>query len=172
MKKKSIGFGFNPDETHQHFVVLIPPTKRGDNVYIIEECPARGMGEDRFEPLLGLGNDRHCRVILTREQWGVIEGEVKAEFNTQLYIEGYKMGRWKLGINPIRQHLGKELILLAWAIEDADLSMIPNAIVNWKGLCPEERWWLYTMTNATTGQAISGRGKGWRKAVRYALTEN
>jgi hypothetical protein len=28
------------------------------------------------------------------------------------------------------------------------------------------------MTNAATGHALSGRGKGWRKAVRYALTEN
>jgi hypothetical protein len=28
------------------------------------------------------------------------------------------------------------------------------------------------MTNAATGHAIAGRNKGWRKAVRYALTEN
>lgn len=28
------------------------------------------------------------------------------------------------------------------------------------------------MTNAATGHAVYGRGIGWRKAVRYALTEN
>ena len=28
------------------------------------------------------------------------------------------------------------------------------------------------MTNAATGHALHGRGKGWRKAVRFALTEN
>ena len=28
------------------------------------------------------------------------------------------------------------------------------------------------MTNAATGQAIYGKNIGWRKAVRYALTEN
>ena len=28
------------------------------------------------------------------------------------------------------------------------------------------------MTNAATGHAITGRNKDWRKAVRYALTEN
>ena len=28
------------------------------------------------------------------------------------------------------------------------------------------------MTNAATGHATAGRNKGWRKAVRYALTEN
>ena len=31
---------------------------------------------------------------------------------------------------------------------------------------------MFTMTNAATGHAISGRNKGWRKAVRFALTEN
>ena len=28
------------------------------------------------------------------------------------------------------------------------------------------------MTDTATGQAIGGRNKGWRKAVRFALTEN
>ena len=40
------------------------------------------------------------------------------------------------------------LTLLAWAIEDADPALIPTAIKNWLGLAPEERWWLFTMTNA------------------------
>ena len=62
--------------------------------------------------------------------------------------------------------------MLAWAIEDADPSTVPTAIANWKGLAPEERWWLYTMTAAATGNYLAGRGRGWRKALRYALTEN
>ena len=48
--------------------------------------------------------------------------------------------------------------------------LIPTAIRNWKGLMPEERWWLYTMTNASTGH-IKDK-KGWRIALRYALCEN
>ena len=28
------------------------------------------------------------------------------------------------------------------------------------------------MTNGATGHAITGKNKGWRKAVRFALTEN
>ncbi|PSQ99340.1 MAG: hypothetical protein BRD48_04380 [Bacteroidetes bacterium QS_9_68_14] len=43
---------------------------------------------------------------------------------------------------------------------------------NWWGLSSEERWWLFTMTNAATGHAQHGRDRGWRVAVRYALTEN
>jgi hypothetical protein len=72
----------------------------------------------------------------------------------------------------VRRELGKELVLLAWAIEDADPGLIPAAIANWQGLEPEERWWLYTQTAAATGHGLNDRGKGWRKAVRYALTEN
>jgi hypothetical protein len=28
------------------------------------------------------------------------------------------------------------------------------------------------MTNASTGHALNDRNKGWRKAIRFALTEN
>ena len=41
---------------------------------------------------------------------------------------------------------------------------------NWLGLAPEERWWLFTMTNAATGHAIAGRGKGW--SATAALTRD
>jgi len=57
-------------------------------------------------------------------------------------------------------------------LEDADPELSVAAVHNWLGLVPEERWWLYTMTNAATGHAVNGRNKGWRKAVRFALTEN
>jgi hypothetical protein len=38
-------------------------------------------------------------------------------------------------------------------VEEASIDDIPNALRNWEALAPEERWWLYTMTVATTGQA-------------------
>jgi len=73
----------------------------------------------------------------------------------------------------VRSDLGKELVLLGLGpLKDADPALIPTALVNWNGLVPEERWWLYTQTAAATGHGINGRGRGWRKAVRYALTEN
>ena len=40
-----------------------------------------------------------------------------------------------------------------------------------EALAPEERWWLYTMTVATTGQAMQ-KGIGWRKALRAAIADN
>ena len=70
----------------------------------------------------------------------------------------------------VERLLGKQMVLLLWAIEDSDPSLISKAIKNWLGLSREERWWLFTMTNAVTGQADDKRG--WRKAIRYAFTEN
>jgi hypothetical protein len=67
--------------------------------------------------------------------------------------------------------MGKDLVMLAWAIEEADPGLIPNALAYWKGLVLEERWWLYTQTAAAFGHAINGKDKGWRKALRFALTE-
>ena len=132
----------------------------------------------RRELSFALGQeDNKMRVILPRQKWEAIADPVKAEFNQRLRQMGLKSGQWavkagKGGQTPISRLFGKELVLLAWAIEEADPALIPIALKNWLGLAPEERWWLFTMTNAATGHAIAGRGKGWRKAVRYALTEN
>ena len=81
--------------------------------------------------------------------------------------------RWKKkGQIFLERTLGKELVLLAWAVENCDPALISTGIRNWLGLVPEERWWLYTMTNASTGHATNDVNKGWRKAIRFALTEN
>ena len=88
----------------------------------------------------------------------------------QALQEQQKAGNWKQGQTPVQRLLGKELTLLCWAIEDSDLKVIPTAIKNWQGLKAEERWWLYTMTNASTGEANTKYW--WLTAIRYALTEN
>jgi len=112
-------------------------------------------------------------VILRRDVWEEIAEETKAEFNRRLRALGIKTEKWlKAGQVLVERSLIKGLVLLAWAIEEGDPVLISTAVRNWLGLVPEERWRLYTMTNAYTGHAINGRGKGWRKAVRFALTEN
>ena len=66
--------------------------------------------------------------------------------------------------------LGKELLVLLWAIELPGVTPeeIAVAIRNWLGLKSEERWWLYTMTAAATGLSHQ-QGMGWRGALRQAL---
>lgn len=169
---KSLGFGFNPAESQHHFLVTVPRSSDDDKVYVSEHYEW-DESEERRELHFALGReDNKLRVVLPRVKWDVIADELRAAFNQRLRDNGLPTGTWQGGQTPISRLLGKELVLLAWAIEDADPALIPQAIRNWHGLAPEERWWLFTMTNAATGHALAGRGKGWRKAVRFALTEN
>jgi hypothetical protein len=170
-RQKVEGFGFNPAESEHHFLVTIPAVQE-ESVYISEHFTwDNSQARRRLRFALG-HEDSKVRVVLPRYQWEAIADAVRAEFNLRLKKNGLNMGKWKVGQTPLSRLFGKELVLLAWAIEDADPVLIPIAIKNWLGLVPEERWWLFTMTNAATGHAVTGRNRGWRKAVRYALTEN
>jgi hypothetical protein len=169
-----LGFGFSAEYTDHCFVVTFPTSKSKDaTISISEHFHYLPEQIDETELSSFDREDRQLKASLKRAIWEQIEEEVKAEFNRRLRNMGVKTGRWiKKGHVPLDRSLGKELVLLAWAIEDADPALIPTAIRNWLGLAPEERWWLYTMTNAATGHALKGRNLGWRKAVRFALTEN
>lgn len=170
-KSTGQGFGFRPEESVHHFLVTIPASNRED--VLISEHFIYDENEASSPPTFALGEmEGKLRVMLARPKWNEIADEVRVEFNQRLKKDGLPSGVWKTGANPVSRLLGKELVLLAWAIEEADPALVPAAIKNWLGLVPEERWWLYTMTSAATGHAIQGRNKGWRKAVRYALTEN
>lgn len=173
-KAKTIGFGFSPAQSEHYFLVTIP-TSRAQNarVMISEHFHWLNPVGNKLTPISVDNEDAQLKVILSRRFWDEIAEEVKAEFNRRLRSRGIKTGKWlKKGQIPVEKSLGKELVLLAWAIEECDPFLIGTAVRNWLGLVPEERWWLYTMTNASTGHALNDKGKGWRKAVRFALTEN
>ena len=164
-------FGFEPDTSAAHFLIHIPagitlPVDISENLSWDPDTIASSIryGSER--------SDGQVRCRLARSKWNDIADVIRAEFNARLKKEGRKPGKWKSGYNTVSRTLGKELTLLAWAIEDADPALVPTAIANWQGLSPEERWWLYTMTAAATGHFQLGRNRGWRKAVRFALTEN
>ena len=166
-----LGFGFQPAESQHHFLVTVP--KGADRVFVSEHYEW-DESDARRELSFSLGGeDNKLRVVLPRVKWDGIADHARAAFNQRLRDNGMPAGAWPAaGQTPVSRLLGKELVLLAWAIEDADPALIPQAVRNWHGLAPEERWWLFTMTNAATGHAVAGRGKGWRKAVRFALTDN
>ena len=171
----ALGFGFQPDRSEHYFLVSLPRAKAGD-VTISEHFEWTEPTDEApiVVPTSELNTvNAQLRVVLRRAVWDEIAEEVRAELNRRLRMTGLKTSKWpQAGQVPIDRTLGKEVCVLAWAVEDCDPALIPNAIRNWLGLVPEERWWLYTMTNAATGHALAGRGKGWRKALRYALTEN
>lgn len=110
------------------------------------------------------------RCEAARPLWDEIAAEARAEFNRRLRAEGKPAGRWGADETALQRLFGKELLVLLWAVEAADVRQeeIGVAIRNWLGLKPEERWWLYTMTAAATGVAHQV-GLGWRGALRQAL---
>lgn len=162
-KRKALGFGFIPEESKHHFLVYIPKSKDGE-ISVYESFD----WEEEIENQKLKESNR--KVSISKHKWNAIKEALKTEFNKRLSSYNIVSGRWKTGMIPVERLLGKEMVLLMWAIEDCDPSVIPEAIKNWLGLTKEERWWLFTMTNASTGHAYDKRG--WRKAIRYALTEN
>ena len=110
------------------------------------------------------------RCEVTRAVWDEVSPEARAEFNRRLKQDDKPAGRWGADETQVQRLFGKELLVLLWAVESADLKPeeIAVAIRNWLGLKPEERWWLYTMTAAGTGLAHQG-GMGWRGALQRAL---
>lgn len=165
MKKvQSAGFGYIPAEKKHHFLVRIP---RGStqSVLVFER-----FSWDETEVQSSEIEWENTKVSITKSKWDMVKDVLQSELNTSLRENKLPVGKFKVGDNPIDRLLGKELVLLLWAIEDSDPALIPTAIRNWLGFSKEERWWLFTMTNATTGHANDKRG--WRKAIRYAITEN
>jgi len=171
--KNFLGFGFDSAQSQHHFVVFIPPAAKTKIVIHEMQAYDEGMSEEALH-MNFLGPEATGKVMLDRLKWDRIEHFLRIEFNHRLktMAGAAKSIRWEKGMNYVHRLFGKELMVLAWAVEDAEPAAIPQAVENWLGLRPEERWWLYTVTNAATGHPTLGRGKGWRKALRYALTEN
>jgi hypothetical protein len=110
------------------------------------------------------------RCELPRSVWDLVAPDIKAEFNRRLKQAGKLTGRFGPEETAVQRLLGKEMLVLLWAIEQPDVTKEETAaaVRNWLGLKPEERWWLYTMTAAATGYAHQA-GLGWRRALRDAL---
>jgi len=160
--RETRGFGV-PDTIDPHHVVVTIPRGRDGRVRITEQFGLRA-GTDGLPESID-------RVELDRGKWSAIAEEVRRHFNERLKEKNLPSSRWVVGDNQVERLLGRELCVLAWAIECASADLVPVALHNWSGLRPEERWWLYTATAAATGTLADG-DVGWRKALRYALTEN
>ena len=154
----TLGFGVPATSNPHHFVVEIPRNNTS-SVSIVENLGMQTHDQSQSEI---------PRVILERTRWTAIRGEVQRAFNVRLKERNLKTATWKVGENPVDRLLGKELCILAWAIEGMDFDHIPIAVRNWLALRPEERWWLFGMTAITTGGVNDGH-KGWRLALRHAL---
>ena len=155
---RTTGFGVPVTTAPHHFIVSIPKGSRRD-VRIVEDLGMHAEGE---------ANQVLDRAVIARPVWTEISNPVKRLFNQRLKAHELSTSHWKVGNNPVDRLLGKELCVLAWAVEDLPLAKVGQALRNWLALRPEERWWLFGMTAAATG-APEDRGRGWRAALGYAL---
>jgi len=154
----TLGFGVPATSDPHHFQVIIPKASSG-KVQISEHLGLQ-VHSDEFAVL--------DRVLLERSRWTAIRSEVQRAFNTRLKEHDLKTASWKVGENLVDRLLGKELCVLAWAVEAMKMENIPVAVRNWLALRPEERWWLFGMAAMSTGRIGDG-DKGWRLALRHAL---
>jgi Protein of unknown function (DUF3780) len=161
-ERKTTGFGVPNDIDPHHFVVDIPAA-RANPVVITEQFGLAGGSNGLPDSL------ERCR--LNQDAWNAVRKELERVLNDRLKEKKLATSRWKSGKNQVERLLGRELCMLAWAIEAAPKETIPNAIRNWTGLKPEERWWLFAMAASMTGTS-QDVDIGWRKALRVALTEN
>lgn len=152
------GFGVPATSDPHHFVVRIP---RGNSApVLISEHLGMSAGAAPKQIL--------DRSLLERPRWSAIRAEVQRAFNARLKEHNLATGTWKVGDNPVDRLLGKELCVLAWAVERLEPEKIRIAVRNWLALRPEERWWLFGMTAIATG-GLQDADKGWRVALRFAL---
>lgn len=152
----TLGFGVPATSDPHHFVVQIPRAS-SQPVLISEHLGLQASEATVID-----------RVQLERPRWTAIRGEVQRAFNQRLKAHKLKSSSWKVGDNLVDRLLGKELCVLAWAVEDMDTDKLPIATRNWLALRAEERWWLFGMAAQGTGGLQDGH-HGWRLALRHAL---
>ena len=195
--RKTVGIGLLEGESRHGFLIEVPKgTSKSDYIRITEhrnvdlsqidssqmiEKLVQDQSRDQLDiasptaAAVSLDSAPCTRVLIDRNRWLALAPAFWEEANRRLRSNGIATCKYQKSFaKPIPCHpsMGKELCILCWAVEEAPPDMIPNTLMNWEALAPEERWWLYTMTVATTGQAIKHRGLGWRKALRSALAEN
>jgi hypothetical protein len=174
-ERRVVGLGFLPDEARHGFLIDVPKGSNPTELICVSEH--RGNDLDHLGArATGAPNltDPGLRVLIDRARWLLLAPAFWDDANRRLRANGLPVAKFtKNPAKPVPVHpsLGKELCVLCWAVEEAPPDDIPNALRNWEALAPEERWWLYTMTVATTGQAMQ-KGIGWRKALRAALADN
>ncbi|WP_147276186.1 DUF3780 domain-containing protein [Sphingomonas aracearum] len=163
----TIGYGVPTSEMDpQRFVVQIPQNAR-EPVVLVEDF---GLAGPQYDANTNTRSDRVVRCRLDQKRWRQIATPLKTAFNERLRSRKMAAGKWTTGDNPVHRLLGREMCVLAWAIESCDADLVSSAIDAWIGLRPEERWWLYSMAVHATGRA-EDIDKGWRKAIRIGLTE-
>ena len=151
-------FGVPDVQAPHHFLVRIPQA-RGASVEVWEDFGAAAVGTSM---------ERLCRAEVPRDVWRKVTDGLKGHLNRRLKEKGLKVCRFRTGDNKVERILGRELMVLAWAIEDATADEAAIAFTRWSSYRPEELWWLFQQIDRDGGEWDDPR-TGWRAAIRHAL---
>ncbi|NWG76389.1 MAG: DUF3780 domain-containing protein [Rubrivivax sp.] len=113
-------FGFDPDGSAAHFLVHIP----AGSTVPVDISEHLTWDPERVAASVHLGlehQDGQVRCRLARAKWNEIAEVLRAELNARLKKEGRRPGKWRAGYNAVSRPLGKELTLLAWAVESQEV---------------------------------------------------
>lgn len=175
---KGFGLSLEQDQQEHHFLVVVPkertlPVSISQHMNWWESEVLRVVSPGNLAYSLELRRADSVRALLSHDQWLAIANDVQETFNACLKHAKKRTARFKREGTLLSWQFGRELAILAWGIQQADPSLIPIALRNWRGLLPVERRWLYSRV-AAHPQALTWRGEGraWRKALQFLLTEN
>jgi len=152
------GFGVPNDPLPHQFLIRIP-TGRADPVEVWEDFGAAAVGT---------AAQKLCRAAVPRDTWRQVADGVKSHLNRRLKEKDLKGSRFGSGDNRVERILGRELCVLAWAVEDATPDEAAIAFTRWSSHRPEELWWLFQQIDKDGGEWDSPK-TGWRIAIRHAL---
>lgn len=157
------GFGYQAERAGGYSFEVRPSTA---GITIVER-----FAERREAEATAARTAHRERAALSAGRWNMVQATVASEFNHRLQQAGLRPGRWLKQATPLAPHFGKELTLLAWAIDDQEPTVIPRMLANWRGLAPEERWWFYTTINASTRARANDATYGWKAAIKVAFLD-
>jgi hypothetical protein len=152
------GFGVPGGYDPHRFIVNVPEG-RGGSVDLIEDYGAAGAAS---------GLRSICRDRLPRPTWRAIAGEVKSYLNRRLREKDLPRSTLKVGENPVERLLGREICVLAWAIEKMTPEAAAAAALKWGSYRPEELWWLFAQVDRDAGE-FDDQPTGWRAGIQLVF---
>lgn len=142
------GFGCPAEMFVHHVLVTIPEGRAGEVLFDEDWGVAPAVGPDRL-----------TRCVLPRARWNVIAHLAKQALNDRLKEQELPISRWMTGENRVERLLGKEIVVLAWAVEAAEEADVDAVAAAWAALRPEERWWLFGRVASAAGTAADAAAK-------------
>jgi len=117
------------------------------------------------------------KAILPIASWKRISQAAAKELNDRIAkdedLKKCPKAKWNKGLNNVDLVLGRELLVLVWAVEqlESEPESIDRVLVEWLELSPEDRFFFYRLTNAFTGRS-KDRESFRRRGLAYVLMGN